>query len=51
MSRIDLVEPLTCAQAEGLVVNLNISRKLDSLSFDILLDFEIRASDFPTFLG
>ncbi len=46
MTKIDSAEPLTRDQAEVLVVSLNIFRKLENLNFDILSDFELRASDF-----
>jgi len=41
MIKIDLAEPLTRAQAEGLVVSLTMFRKLENLNFDIFSDFEL----------
>jgi hypothetical protein len=45
MTKIDSAEPSTRAQVEGLVVSLNIFRKLEHLNFDIFSDFEFRASN------
>jgi hypothetical protein len=46
MTKIDSTEPSTRAQAEGLVAGANMFRELENLNFDIVSDFEFRASNF-----
>jgi hypothetical protein len=46
MTKIDSAEPSTRAQAEGLVAGPNEFRKLENSNFDIVSDFEFRASNF-----